>query len=603
MKMLLIWLFVLTLSTAAPQFPNNQANLQTSQRSALCARQTSLDTINQQIVGTRTFDNALHRIAVLIRAADMLWPHQKEKAMAAFNEAFDLATQQFKETGDVVRRASDSQFAARIPLPDQRYKVITALAKRDPAAARKLSDQITQEDISALETNAAGMIEAKRKNAEKLLSLAYFLVSTDPTTATSFARASLRYTATLQLPLFMYQLAKANKSLADAFYMDALVAYGSSPMDQFLYLSSYPFGNTREAGEMPGWTFYSIPEGFSPNRTLQRAFTQKLLERAQLALESATDVAAGSRWSDASQMWLAFARLEKQIGENLPDLRDPSVQTKDKLFTLLNSSLQRRTNSLIESENRPKKTFDELVEAAEKLTDVVQRDQSLTFAVTGSSKDETVERVISVIDKISDEGVRGPLTNWFYFFRSQALTRDKKFDEARKLATKVTELDQRAYLFSQIAEKSLKESEDQTQVREVLSEIAEAASKAPKTIVAARTLLALAHLYAKLDTNRAIEELANAVRVINALENPDFSQQFVMMKIEGKNFGSYASFSTPGFNPETAFAEISKLDFDGTLSQAASFADKSLRSLTTLAVVEPCLNVAAKPKTPRGFDF
>jgi hypothetical protein len=53
--------------------------------------------------------------------------------------------------------------------------------------------------------------------------------------------------------------------------------------------------------------------------------------------------------------------------------------------------------------------------------------------------------------------------------------------------------------------------------------------------------------YARVDTNRGVEELGNAVRTINALENPDFSRQFVMMKIEGKTFGSYASFQTPGF--------------------------------------------------------
>jgi hypothetical protein len=55
----------------------------------------------------------------------------------------------------------------------------------------------------------------------------------------------------------------------------------------------------------------------------------------------------------------------------------------------------------------------------------------------------------------------------------------------------------------------------------------------PSPIVTARALLALAHLYAKIDTIRGIEELASAVRVINNIEKPDFSQQFVMMKIEG----------------------------------------------------------------------
>ena len=159
----------------------------------------------------------------------------------------------------------------------------------------------------------------------------------------------------------------------------------------------------------------------------------------------------------------------------------------------------------------------------------------------------------------------------------------------------MADLDLRAYLFSRIAEESLKDSEDQTQARELLNEIAEAAANAPKTIVSARALLALANLYAKVDVNRGIEELGNAVKTINAIESPDFSQQFTMMKLEGKTFGSFASFPTPGFNPENAFREMGKIDFDNSLQQATAFADKSLRALTTLAVIEPCLELPAKP--------
>jgi hypothetical protein len=49
-------------------------------------------------------------------------------------------------------------------------------------------------------------------------------------------------------------------------------------------------------------------------------------------------------------------------------------------------------------------------------------------------------------------------------------------------------------------------------------------------------------------------------------------------------------------NPENAFREVSKVDFDSSLSQAATFSDKSLRALTTLAVIEPCLALAPKTK-------
>ena len=568
-------------------------NAQKKTTSSLCTRDNAVDTTKQQILFTRTFDNPLQRIAVLLRAADLLWPYEQEKSLAAFMEAFDLAAQNFKEKGDQTERASSSKTSAVIQLPDQRFKVIAALAKRDPARARRLSEQMLQDDLADKSTPDD---LSKRLTDDKLLRMAFDLATTDPSAAVNFARQSLRYPATLQLPIFFYQLARFNQPLADQFYVDALNAYGAAPMDQFLYLSAYPFGNQREAGEMPGYTFYPVPDGFKPNGALQRQFVQALLARSEGAMELPVQESAPYRYSDHAQMWLALNRLEKQVQSELPDLAEPVARSRDKLFALLTPNVQRGVNRVIASDTAPKKSFDEMVEAAEKQSDVAVRDRDLSFAVTAASKDEPVEKVLSVIDKVSDSGIRTPLTNWFYYFRAQTLITAKNLADARKLASKVAELDQRAYLFTRIAEESLKVAEDQTEAREMLNEVADTIRKAPQTIVSARALLALAHLYAKIDMNRGVEELGNAVRTINTLEAPDFSRQFVMMKIEGKGFGTYASYSTPGFNPENAFREMGKLDFDGSLAQATNFSDKSLRALTTLAVIEPCFSrKGAKP--------
>lgn len=478
--------FILCLLVCLGPLTKVQAQKKPATVSSLCTRDYAIDTAKQQILGSRTFDNVVQRITILLRAADLLWPHEQDKALAAFTEAFDLAVQHFKEHGDQTRRASERRRSAIISLPDQRFKVIAALAKRDPAQARKWSEQMLQENVQEI---PVADHQSRTRTAEKLLQLANELVTTDVTAAATFARQSFRYPASMFLTWFLYELSKANKQVADRLYTDALAAYAKSSMDQFLYLSAYPFGNTRDA----------------------------------------------------------------------------------------------------EVDNKPKASFDLQVEAAERLSDVGRRDQMLVSGVIGpSSKEESVAKVLGVIDKISEDGVRAPLLNWFYYFRAQTQISEKNLSEAREFAGKVTELDQRAYLFTRIAEESLKVAEDQTEAREVLNEIAESVSKAPKTIVSARALLALAHLYAKFDVNRGIEELGNAVKTINTLESPDFSQQFVMMKIEGKTFGSYASFSTPGFNPENAFREMGKLDFDGSLVQATIFTDKSLRALTTLAVIEPC---------------
>ena len=130
----------------------------------------------------------------------------------------------------------------------------------------------------------------------------------------------------------------------------------------------------------------------------------------------------------------------------------------------------------------------------------------------------------------------------------------------------------------------------------MLNEIADAASKAPNTMVTARALLALASLYSRIDANRGIEGLALAVKVINSLEAADFSVQYVPMKIETKTWGTYSGFSTPGFNPENVFKDVAKVDFDGSLIQAATLTDKLLRSLTTMSVIEPCLDVVPGTK-------
>jgi hypothetical protein len=122
--------------------PTTQAQKKPAvETSSLCTRDYAIDTAKQQILLSRTFENAVQRIAVVLRAADLLWPHEQDRAMAAFMEALDLAVQNFKENGDQTRRTSNRRTAAIISVPDQRFKVITAIARRDPKIARQLSWQ------------------------------------------------------------------------------------------------------------------------------------------------------------------------------------------------------------------------------------------------------------------------------------------------------------------------------------------------------------------------------------------------------------------------------------------------------------------------------
>jgi hypothetical protein len=130
----------------------------------------------------------------------------------------------------------------------------------------------------------------------------------------------------------------------------------------------------------------------------------------------------------------------------------------------------------------------------------------------------------------------------------------------------------------------------------MLEDVVDSAAKAPPTLVTARAQLGVAYLYTRIDMNRAIAVLGEAVKNINRIEQPDFSRQFVIRRIEGKTWGTYAAFVTPGFNAENTFRELGKVDFDGTLYQAGNLTNKSLRARTTLSLIEPCLQQSAKVK-------
>ncbi|HMJ25940.1 MAG TPA: hypothetical protein VK475_08935, partial [Pyrinomonadaceae bacterium] len=108
--------------------------------------------------------------------------------------------------------------------------------------------------------------------------------------------------------------------------------------------------------------------------------------------------------------------------------------------------------------------------------------------------------------------------------------------------------------------------------------------------------LVVAYLYSNFDPSRAIAVLGDAVKTINRIQSIDLSSDSVSKRIEGKAFGSYTMLQLAGFSPEASFREIGKVDFDGTLYLASNLTDKSLRAMTTLALVEQCLK--AQPAKP-----
>jgi hypothetical protein len=200
--------------------------------------------------------------------------------------------------------------------------------------------------------------------------------------------------------------------------------------------------------------------------------------------------------------------------------------------------------------------------------------------------------------KIDDIYLRQRVMSLAYFNRSQKLLNDKKLDEARWLAAKVEEPDQRAYLYAKIADDSLKQKKNDADVREMLEDVVDTVAKSSDSEVKARALLVVVHLYSTIDANRAVSLLGDVVKTINHIESIDLSGDRISLRVEGKAFGSYRGLQTAGFSPEIVFREMGKLDFDGTLYLASNLNDKSVRGMTTLAIADQCLRDLPPPPKP-----
>ncbi|MBC8030522.1 MAG: hypothetical protein H7Z16_10465 [Pyrinomonadaceae bacterium] len=251
--------------------------------SSLCTHDNAIEIIRQQMEVSRTFDNAIRRITVLLRAGDLLWPFQQENARAAFTEALELAVQNEKEKREHSKN-SPRALILDMQVADQRYVVIRAVARRDPAWAKKLIQQMLKLDRQTAEHASTRDSYSEVLTAYRLLDSANQLLATDVNAAFDLARNSLNYPATSEITRFLYKVAEVNQQAADQFYDQALVVYADRPMREFLYLQAYPFAFP-EGGDMPTFGFYTVPVKFVTSNALQRRFIQTLLRRAQQALE------------------------------------------------------------------------------------------------------------------------------------------------------------------------------------------------------------------------------------------------------------------------------------------------------------------------------
>ncbi|HEX6183491.1 MAG TPA: hypothetical protein VFZ44_06240 [Pyrinomonadaceae bacterium] len=584
-----------------PAFARAQAGEQ--RPTAYCDPSRAVALVQEQLSEAKAFDGAGRRLNILTRAADLLWPHEREAARDLFTQAYELAVKDFREH----ENDPAPQTFPFTPKPDQRFAVMTAIARRDPAWARRLAEEVAEERRRAAGQSAEASSAAERGTsgvAVKTLDLAQSLLPVDRGAALALARGTFRFPASYALMFFLFKLAETDRVAADTLFREALAAYDGRGAGDLAYLSVYPFALNREPAPVPVGVYYRPPPGFAPGAGLRELFLESLFRQVESVFKT-PEVARPEKNDGATEHELLLTlltTLEPHIARTSPALLERALALRGAAAAA--ASQKSRLNA--EATARHGREYDDqgMFERAE--YDVAheanpeKRDFAVVKVVLSARRAEEFARAEALLDKVSDSDLRRKVASYLYFRWTQQAVKDGQLDEAARLSQKVEELDYRALLSFEIAGAALKRLDDRARAAELLDAVAAEALKAPDTPGKARALLGVAHLYTEFDATRAAQVLRAAVKVINLLPNPDFSSETVERQLGNAVFTTYAVYNMPGMKLENAFRELGARDFESALSAAVEVADKYQRALGVLGLASKCLENAPKPEKPAG---
>ncbi len=582
-------LFFGTLSSAA-QIASTETNA--------CNPKMAQMLVEQQVAESKSVTARPKRIKILLRSADFLWPLDQPTARAYFIEAFTNAKEHFAEKGFEranVQKSQNGGSSTYTTLPDLRSDVIRAVSTRDPELAKKFADEVLAEFEKTVDRDVMN----KTREQDDLLGLAGESAATNPDFARYLFRRVMRFPLTQSWFWSLNTAARRNQPLADSIYAEALRNYRNEKPGSLLNLSAYPFGIESNFGQRYSFTAAPIAS-FVPNVALQRSFLDTFFARVESFTGNPEELNAPvDQYSqpEATSMVTALRDMEPLIIERFPDMLQRFSVARSQANAALTAEMRKNIEDQEKSVSRSTRTFEECIKELEeadgkgKLTDYMIA--QILFQ-RRMRTDEHYAKYEPWLAKMKEEKPRGEITNYYWFVRAQFAIREKRFAEAEKMAAKVVELDHRSILLLDLAKLQLDSTNDAGSGFEVINGVSKLTRTAPNSVAKVKVLFSLVGFYERINHSLALDELGEAIRVINQLDEPDLFQNWVYRQIAGKDFVFMSSISLPGDNFEGIFTEMGKKDFEMSLANARAFNDKYFRTISVIAIAKNCI----QPKAP-----
>ncbi len=553
--------------------------------------------VEGQVAESKSIEDSEKRIKISVRAADFLWKFDEPSARKYLIDAYDFADDRYNEWGFERKKigtfkGEDLTFAK----PDLRFAVIEAIAKKDRAWANRLIEKV----LKNYEKDRENRKDSINNVAEvaSVMKIAFDTIKTNPNLSLQLYRRAMQYPLDRHWFWTFYSIHRQDKNFADNLYREVLNNYQNAPPSKLLFLSAYPFGRGRFFGA-DRFTFnIGVPKDFAAERNLQMQFLNVFFNRINSFADNPNELnkpAEKDKLAEIAYIVSALREIEPIILKDFPDLFGKFNAVKSKANALMTQEIAKNLDEKEAEYDKNTEDFAAKLKRAEKSDEKgTLTDQENINLILSARTEEDYKQAETWLDKIENENARRDVSGYFFYQRSELAVREMRLDDAEKFGEKISDIEQKAVISFKIAEAKLKSGNAKNEAERILLEVSKLVGKMKPSIEKARLLLGLANSFEDINHSYALDELRDAVAVINKLNEPDIFSTFISHKVSGSGYEFLYAIIFPGYDFEETFQKISKKDFGLSLAHSNALSDKYLKTLAILAIADNCLKNSAK---------
>ena len=564
--------------------------------------------IKQTAAEAPGWSNKKSAVEALADAADLLWDETPVQGARWVRKAWSTIEQ-------VPNSAKDQRLKVFFTRSDQselRTVVLSVARRHDP----KLAEQLLREmsDKKEDEKKERGAFDDRTARSEQLLSMAQQLLDSNPEEAFALAANSLTDGVSFSLQNILASLRNKSVPLANQLFDLALARFNHPQPDPseaqvlagYLFRPGLTFSVSSSGQNVmvlnPAHQNLPIVAAIEPDRA--KAFLVAVYERL-LAAPVAVNGADGAQ---RAQQILALGNLVASRYQTFAPELAQSAQgflaqmrqqlTPESESTARNSTPETRSSGE-ETSPRPakegayEKLISELEDNADKEGSSAFRDIAYLKAAVATKPQDYV-RGKRIAEKIDEKDLREDAVSFVLYRGALSFVAGEEFEKAADLAPSIKDALRRAVVRIALAQRLLSSKPGKTtpdeanlvqqRALDLLNDADRDLKKGDPSPNTARILLGKTALLAALDKEQALTSLAQAIQIINKLEEFDLRHGVAPSLGVNAAPNSSATVNVPriGFDFRSAIDPLIETHFDDVSALTGRFATNELSGLARL---------------------